>query len=366
VSVRDGEVNVRDGGSSVPKGGSSVPKGGSSVPKGGSSVPKGGSSVPEDGTPLPKRLRDAAESFVDYLRVERGAAPRTIQAYRRDLVRYLRHLAGQGIRSPREARPSDVADALQHIAGRGAAATTIARALAAVRHFHRFCVREGLAESNPAALVDGPSRGVALPKALSEDEIAGIIQSASADTPAGLRDRAMLELLYAAGVRVSELVGLDVDDVDLDERLVRCLGKGDKERIVCIGRAAVASLRRYLRTGRPALASRGNGTPSLFVSSRGGRLSRQSCWKTVKRYAARACPDRRVFPHAFRHSFATHLVARGADVRVVQEALGHARLSTTQVYTLVSRQKLKDVLEAAHPRGGRRADPPGRPATRPS
>jgi integrase/recombinase XerD len=193
-----------------------------------------------------------------------------------------------------------------------------------------------------------------LPKALSTDEVERIIEAASGSSPRELRDRAILELLYGAGLRVSELVRLDVDDVDLDERLIRCIGKGEKERVVPVGGPAVAAVRRYLRQGRGELASAARPTHALFLRSGGGRLSRQSAWRCVKRYASRVSPKTRVFPHALRHSFATHLVAGGADVRVVQEALGHARLSTTQVYTLVTRDKLKDVYEAAHPRGRER------------
>jgi integrase/recombinase XerD len=237
-------------------------------------------------------------------------------------------------------------------------ATTLHRTLAAVRHFHRFCVREGLARANPAALVDGPSRGLALPKALRAEDVVAIIEAASGADPAAVRDRAMREMLYAAGLRVSELVGLDLDDVDLADLQVRCVGKGDKERIVPIGRPAATAVRRYLREARPGFVAKGRGTAAVFVSARGGRLSRQTAWNVVKRYAAQVVPDQRVFPHALRHSFATHLVAGGADIRVVQEALGHARLSTTQVYTLVSRETLKDVYETAHPRGGG-SRPPG-------
>jgi site-specific recombinase XerD len=251
--------------------------------------------------------------------------------------------------------PAHVVDALDRRSQGRSAASTLNRALAAIRHFHRFCVREQIAPTNPAALVDGPSRGLSLPKALGEEQMVKIIEAASGSGARDLRDRAMLELLYGAGLRVSELVGLDVDDVDLEDRTVRCLGKGQKERIVPIGGAAVDSVRRYVREGRRELMSARKGAmPALFLNASGGRLSRQSAWKCVKTYAARVDPDARVFPHALRHSFATHLVARGADVRVVQEALGHARLSTTQVYTLVTREKLKDVYEDAHPRARRR------------
>jgi integrase/recombinase XerD len=228
------------------------------------------------------------------------------------------------------------------------------RFLAAVRHFHKFCVREGIATTNPAALIDGPGRGLSLPKAIDEREVTKIIEAASGTSPRDLRDRAMLELLYGAGLRVSELVGLDIDDVDLEERTVRCLGKGEKERIVPIGNPAAEAVSRYSRGPRRELASAKKPTPALFLNAAGGRLSRQSAWRCVKRYAAEVDPEARVFPHALRHSFATHLVSRGADVRVVQEALGHARLSTTQVYTLVTREKLKDVYEDAHPRARRR------------
>jgi integrase/recombinase XerD len=299
-------------------------------------------------------LRRAAETFEDYLRVERGSASSTIAAYRKDLRRYLHALTTARVEEVADVRASHVIDALDERARAGAAASTLNRYLAAVRHFHKFCVREGIAPANPAALVDGPNRGLSLPKALDETHVTKIIEAASGTGPRDLRDRAMLELLYGAGLRVSELVGLDVDDVDLDDRTVRCLGKGQKERIVPMGGPAVEAIRTYQREGRRELASAKRPTPALFLNAFGGRLSRQSAWSLVKRYASRVDPNARVFPHALRHSFATHLVARGADVRVVQEALGHARLSTTQVYTLVTREKLKDVYEDAHPRARRR------------
>ncbi len=302
-------------------------------------------------SPLPNALRRAASSFEDYLRVERGASPRTIEAYRRDVRRYLVGLSEAGIGDVTDTKPADVVRFLEARAGTGAAASTLNRTLAAVRHFHKFCVREGISAHNPASLVDGPARGLSLPKALGADEVKMIIEAASGSSPRELRDRAMLELLYGAGLRVSELVRLDVDDVDLDDRTLRCIGKGEKERVVPIGIPAAGAVRRYIREGRGALASGSRPTHALFLRTGGGRLSRQSAWRCVKRYASRVSPTKRVFPHALRHSFATHLVAGGADVRVVQEALGHARLSTTQVYTLVTREKLKDVYEAAHPRG---------------
>ncbi len=304
---------------------------------------------------LPDPLRRALDAFTDYLRVERGSAASTVKAYRRDVRRYLRFLAERGIEDLDRVRPADVADAMSSRAAEGVAASTLHRTLAAVRHLHRFCVRDGITTSDPASLVDGPARGLSLPKALSVEEVEAIMEQPSGADPRSLRDRAILELLYAAGLRVSELTGLDIDDVDTETRAVRCTGKGDKDRVVPIGRAAADAVEAYLRDGRPALAGKGRGTHALFLSFRGGRLSRQSVWKGVKRYAARVVPEDRVHPHVLRHSFATHLVARGADIRVVQEALGHARLSTTQIYTLVSRKQLKDAYEAAHPRGRGRA-----------
>jgi len=303
---------------------------------------------------VPDPLRRAADTFEDYLRVERGASPATVIAYRAEIKRYLSTLANARVREVADVKPKHVLDAMNERASSGAAASTLNRTLAAVRHFHKFCVREQIAPSNPAALVDGPGRGLSLPKAMDEDFVAKIIEAASGSSPRQLRDRAMLELLYGAGLRVSELVGLDIDDVDLEERTVRCVGKGDKERVVPIGNPAAEAVRRYVREGRRELVRSTQSTAALFLGNGGRRLSRQSAWACVKRYAARVSPNARVFPHALRHSFATHLVAHGADVRVVQEALGHARLSTTQVYTLVTRQKLKDVYDEAHPRGRRR------------
>jgi integrase/recombinase XerD len=230
--------------------------------------------------------------------------------------------------------------------------SSVARALAAVRSFHRFLVAEGEAELDPTAAAVRPRVPRSLPRPLSVEEVARIVEAPSGQEPAALRDRALLETLYGAGVRVSEAVGLDVDDVDLEEGTVRVLGKGSKERIVPIGRMAREAVGAYLSGGRPALASaRTRG--ALFLNTRGGRLSRQGCWHVLKASAARAGVRKRVTPHTMRHSFATHLLEGGADVRVVQELLGHASLTTTQIYTLVSEQHLREVYLTAHPRARR-------------
>lgn len=296
--------------------------------------------------------------YLDHLRVERGLADNTLAAYRRDLGQYADYLAERGIGDPREVRREDVEAFVAWLrgrrsaAGRPYAASTVARTVVAVRGLHRFLAREGLTSEDVAADVDAPAAGRSLPKALPVEQVERLLAAPVGDEPPALRDRAMLELLYSSGLRISELVGMDVDDVDPVEQLVRVRGKGDKERVVPFGVDAADALDAWLVRGRRALAT---GSPALFVNTRGGRLTRQGVWKLVKRYADRVELGHDVSPHTLRHSFATHLVDGGADVRAVQELLGHASVTTTQVYTLVSRERLRDVYDRAHPRA-RRAD----------
>jgi integrase/recombinase XerD len=307
-----------------------------------------------------------AERYLDRLLVENGVAANTRAAYARDLRIYLEHLHGAGIRAPKNVDEQVVSEFLTALRGREYADgrrysdATVARVLAAVRGFHRFLVREGIAKADPTEQVGSMRVPRALPKALRLDEVEALLEAVPPEGAAALRDRAMLELLYAAGLRISELTALDVDDVDLEARTVRCFGKGSKERIVPIGRAAAESIGAYLTQARPALA-RGRGEHALFVNQRGRRLTRQGCWKLLKVYAQRANLSRRVTPHTLRHSFATHLIDGGADVRVVQELLGHASVATTQVYTLVSQERLREVYDRHHPRARRssRARPRG-------
>jgi integrase/recombinase XerD len=234
------------------------------------------------------------------------------------------------------------------------APSSIARALVAVRSFHRFCLEEGFLAVDPSEEVGAPRVPLGIPKALTEDEVEALLAAVVGDTARSLRDRAIVETLYATGVRISELVGLDRRDLDLDDGLVRVLGKGSKERIVPIGRSARDALTAYLADGRPQLArpdrSPRGGGEAVLLNVRGGRLSRQSCWKIVRTAGERAGLGARLSPHVLRHSCATHMLERGADIRVVQELLGHASLSTTQVYTKVSPERLRAVYEAAHPR----------------
>nr|WP_229659782.1 site-specific tyrosine recombinase XerD [Tersicoccus solisilvae] len=305
-----------------------------------------------------------------HVSVERGLAGNTLAAYRRDLRRYLHFLASRSVTRPADVARADVtafAQALGDGSDGGAALSvrSAARTVVAVRGLHRYWALEGVTPTDPAAEVHPPMPGKRLPKAITVDEVDRILAAAGSDTATGLRDRALLEFLYATGARISEAVGLDVDDVYLassfaDEGpgtdggemtdVVRLFGKGSKERVVPLGSYAVRSVDAYLVRGRPALAAKGKGDPGLFLNARGGRLSRQSAWSILKAAAEKAQITREVSPHTLRHSFATHLLEGGADVRVVQELLGHASVTTTQVYTLVTADTLREVYAAAHPR----------------
>jgi integrase/recombinase XerD len=283
-------------------------------------------------------------------------ADNTLASYRRDLSRYREFLAGRGITDAAAVQEADVTDFLAALREGSPerpalSASSAARTLVAVRGFHRFLALEGVVGADPAAAVSPPRPPKRLPKAIGVDEVERLLEAASlGDTPTSLRDRALLELLYGAGARISEAVGLDLDDVDLEGGAVRLLGKGDKERIVPLGTYAREAVTAYLVRARPALAAHGRGTAAVFLNQRGARLSRQSAWATISAVAERAGLSAHVSPHTLRHSFATHLLDGGADVRVVQELLGHASVTTTQVYTLVTVQKLREVYAQAHPR----------------
>lgn len=299
------------------------------------------------------------DSYLDHLAVERGAARNTLGSYRRDLERYTQFLADREVTDIGRIREQDVSDFVIALrTGDPArelpplAASSAARALIAVRGFHRFAAAEGMTAVDVARDVRPPSPAKRLPKSLPVNEVLALLEavggSRPADGPRAVRDRALLELLYSTGARISEAVGLDVDDVDTETRSVLLRGKGGKQRVVPVGRPAVESLDAYLIRGRPALASRG--TPALFLNVRGGRLSRQSAWKVLQTAADAAGISSAVSPHTLRHSFATHLLDGGADVRVVQELLGHASVTTTQIYTLVTVGALREVWAGAHPR----------------
>ncbi len=301
------------------------------------------------------------QGYFDHLTIERGVAANTLSSYRRDLRRYTKHLSDRGIQDLAKVVEDDVSEFLVALRRgdpeTGAAAlsaVSAARALIAVRGLHRFAAAEGLAELDVARAVRPPTPGRRLPKSLTIDQVLALLEGAGGESPADgpltLRNRALLELLYSTGARISEAVGLDVDDVDTQARSVLLRGKGGKQRLVPIGRPAVAALDAYLVRGRSELARRGRATPAIFLNVRGGRLSRQSAWQVLQDAAERAGITSGVSPHMLRHSFATHLLEGGADVRVVQELLGHASVTTTQIYTMVTVHALREVWAEAHPR----------------
>ena len=301
-------------------------------------------------------LERATRGWLDHLRVERGAAANTLSSYRRDLARYQHFLRGRGVTDSASVQESDVTEFLASLR-EGApehpplSASSAARTLVAVRGLHRFLALEGETATDPAGAVAPPKTPRRLPKAISVHDVERLLSAASlGDTPAALRDRAMVEVLYGAGARISEAVGLDVDDIDLEQGSVRLLGKGSKERVVPLGSYAREAVTAYAVRARPAMAVRGLGTPALFLNQRGGRLSRQGAWAAIHAAADRAGLAAKVSPHTLRHSFATHLLDGGADIRVVQELLGHASVTTTQIYTMVTVQRLREVYAQAHPR----------------
>jgi integrase/recombinase XerD len=310
----------------------------------------------------PEALEAAFAEHETWLRAERGAAPNTLAAYRRDLRRYREFLLRRGVAAPADVDETVVSAWLEELrapAGDGRARyapASVARAVAAVRSFHGFCLEEGLAAADPTSDIGGPRVPVGIPKALTEQEVEALLGAVGGDDPRSRRDRAILETLYATGVRISELVGLDRADLDLAGGVVRVLGKGSKERIVPIGRSANDALLGYLSGGRPVLERSARRRPPgdpVFLNARGGRLTRQGCWKIVRAAGGRVGLQGRLSPHVLRHSCATHMLERGADIRVVQELLGHASIATTQVYTRVSPEHLRAVYELAHPRARR-------------
>ncbi len=298
--------------------------------------------MPLDVAALAPELR----RFAAHLATERRGSEHTSRAYLSDLAQYAAYLAGSGVPLV-PSSPAAVRGFLSRASAR-CGPVSLGRKLSALRTFHRFLVREGLSPTNPARGVASPRRPKKLPEVLPEDEVAALVEAPRAPVPLELRDRAFLELLYASGLRVSELASLDLDDLDLEEGLVRVLGKRRKERVVPVGSLARAALRRWIAEGRPALA-RGAGR-ALFLNHRGGRLSTRSVARRIDRAVLASGLARRVHPHVLRHCFATHLLGNGADLRAIQELLGHASLSTTQRYTHLDWKRLADVYDRAHPR----------------
>lgn len=296
-------------------------------------------------------LTVALDRYLRHVAIERGLSENTLQAYRRDLGAYLALLGTRGVTTPGAISNADV-DAFAHdlrVRETPLAASSVARMLSSVRSFHRFLVDESLADTDVAADATPPKLSMRLPKAITIEQMASVLAATEGDDLQSLRDRALLELLYATGARVSEAVALNVDDV-VDGDIVRLFGKGGKQRIVPLGSYARAAIDAYLVRARPAFSVRGMSTPALFLGARGQRVSRQNAWLIIRAAAERAHLGLEISPHTFRHSFATHLLAGGADVRVVQELLGHSSVATTQIYTLVTADSLRDMYTTAHPR----------------
>jgi integrase/recombinase XerD len=299
-------------------------------------------------TEVSRRFR--FEQFQDYLAFERGLSDRTVAAYARDLGRWAGFLEAHGIGGPEEVSPEDLRAWVFSLKESGLAATSIRRAQSAVRTYYSFLLAEGAVEEDPTERLESPRIGRRLPRVLSRDEVGRFVEAPDPDSALYWRNRAILELLYASGLRVSELADLGLASVDLDEGFITVFGKGSKERLVPVGAPALRALVRYLRDVRPGL-DRGKGSGRVFLNARGGPLSRMAVWKLVKESARRAGIKTKVSPHTLRHTFATHLLEGGADLAAVQELLGHADISTTQIYTHVDRQYLKDMHRRHHPRG---------------
>ncbi|MFL0411725.1 site-specific tyrosine recombinase XerD [Microbacterium paludicola] len=297
------------------------------------------------------KLDRAVDAYLRHVTIERGLSDHTVAAYRRDLAGYLDWLGERGIADTADVTPAIVAEFAAERASTvpPPAASSLARLQSSVRGLHRFLAREGIADADPSQRLRPPKQARRLPKALTVEQVERLLAAPSPEDPIGIRDRALLELLYATGARVSEAVQLDVDDLATGE-ILRLRGKGDKERVVPVGSFARAAVDAYLTRVRPDLATRGKASPKLFLGARGAPLSRQSAWLVIQAAAEKAQLTAHVSPHTLRHSFATHLLQGGADVRVVQELLGHSSVATTQIYTHVTVDTLRDVYVTSHPR----------------
>jgi len=289
------------------------------------------------------------ENYSHYLSVEKGLARNTLESYRRDLQKFLKYLEKKKITAPQEIDRQAITDYLLTLKNEGRTPATISRNVASIRSFFNFLVQEGLLEDNPAQLVKAPRIEKKLPRVLTTKEIDQLLRQPRNDSHVGLRDKAMLELLYASGIRVSELVSLNVTDFSPEVGYLRCRGKGMKERIVPIGSVAVSYVQDYLRNCRQKMLKQ-NEEKALFLNHHGRRLTRQGFWKILKRYARQSNISGEITPHTLRHSFATHLLENGADLRSVQEMLGHSDISTTQIYTQITRRKIREVYDKTHPR----------------
>jgi integrase/recombinase XerD len=295
-------------------------------------------------------MKELIEEFLNYLLVERGLSENTILSYRNDLNKYLQFLEIKKITDIQLSTKEDIMEFITLQKDKGISATSIGRYLAAIKGFYRFLAFERYVKSDVSSVLEAPKLWQKLPEVLSLDEVEKILNLPNLKTSLGIRDKAALELLYATGMRVSELSNLTIDNLNLDVGFIKCKGKGQKERIVPLGKKAQVALERYIEKVRPSLIKKGEVNQALFLSRLGRKISRQSFWKMIKKYVRQARIKKDISPHTLRHSFATHLLERGADLRIVQEMLGHANISTTQIYTHINKERLKTIHKKFHPR----------------
>ena len=296
-------------------------------------------------------MEDQLQDFIHFLIVEKGLAKNTIVSYERDLKSYIKYFRNvEQLKSFNEVERIHIVHFLGHLKEQGKSSRTLARHVASIRAFHQFLLRERVSDHDPSVHIETPKLERTLPKVLNLEEVETLLDSPNLKDHYGIRDKAMLELLYATGIRVSELIGLQTGDVHLTMGFVRCIGKGNKERIIPIGKTALAALENYVNNGRSYFISKKNQDNALFLNHHGKQLTRQGFWKILKKLAQGAGIEKELTPHTLRHSFATHLLENGADIRAVQEMLGHSDISTTQIYTHVTKTRLKDVYSKFHPR----------------
>ena len=295
-------------------------------------------------------MQDLIEAFLSFLSIERGLAKNTIISYRRDLLTFANYLKSFGIQSFKDVKKDQIQTFMLRQKDRGLSMNSVARSLVAIKVFYRFLVREKITSFDPAGLFESPKLWRHIPDILSFKEAEALLEAPDTRDTQGIRDKAILELMYATGLRASEVVNLNIDDLDFEVGFLRCMGKGNKERIVPLGSKAIAALKKYNGKIRPNFFKKEKANNFFFLSRLGKKLSRQSLWKIIKRYAKVARIKKTIWPHILRHSFATHLLERGADLRAVQEMLGHVDISTTQVYTHITKDRLKAIHKMYHPR----------------
>jgi integrase/recombinase XerD len=295
-------------------------------------------------------MKKYLQTFIHYLSVERGLSRNTLESYERDVTQYLDFIHKAGVVSLEQSTKADITRYLLELKNLNRASATVSRTMVSIRSFYQFMVREHFLDQDPSLHMETPKIDKRLPKVLSINEVERLLEAPEQSTPHGMRDKAMLETLYATGIRVSELISLDISSANLSMGFIRCTGKGSKERIIPLGRIASKWLEGYIHTMRTKLMKQSKSEQALFVNHLGTRLTRQGFWKIIKKYARDAAIHKEITPHTLRHSFATHLLENGADLRAVQEMLGHADISTTQIYTHVTKSRMKEVYDQTHPR----------------